>query len=230
MRYLTTKLVSRSGQIPDSGKASNTKKEKGVSPVNIMTYVFSLVFRNRSMYMDMLLGNDAVPFSKDTYYRFMNSIHANWIRLTSLLASRIGTDVITPATSAERINALIVDDSVFSRGCSKKVELLAKVFDHANHAFLYCFRMLTLGWTDGNTFLPVNHVLLSSASHVLLSVVRKHSLKEHVYCHHFLQIHMVEAITSLSLHSHSVKSALPTFAPPDITKPCFLGAPKEPCR
>ncbi len=43
-----------------------------------------------------------------------------------------------------------------------KGELLAKVFDHANHAFLYGFRMLTQGWTDGNTFLPVSHVLLSS--------------------------------------------------------------------
>ena len=145
-------------------KASNIKKEKGELPVSIMTYVFSLVFRNRSMYMDMLLGNGGVSFSKDTYYRFMNNVHANWIRFTSLLASRISTEVITPATSAERVNALIVDDSVFSRGCSKKVELLAKVFDHANHAFLYGFRMLTLGWTDGNTFLPVNHVLLSSAN------------------------------------------------------------------
>ena len=129
-----------------------------------MKHAFSLVFRNRSMYMDMLLGNDAVSFSKDTYYRFMNSVHANWMRFTSLLASRISTNVIAPATSEERVNALIVDDSVFSRGCSKKVELLEKVFDHANHAFLYGFRMLMLGWTDGNTFLPVNHVLLSSAN------------------------------------------------------------------
>ena len=59
-------------------KASNVKKEKGELPVSIMTYAFSLVFRNRSMYMDMLLGNGGVSFSKDTYYRFMNSIHANW--------------------------------------------------------------------------------------------------------------------------------------------------------
>ena len=57
-----------------------------------------------------------------------------------------------------------MDDSVFSRGCSKKVEMLAKIFDHAKHAYLYGFRMLTLGWTDGNTFLPVNQVLLSSTN------------------------------------------------------------------
>ena len=61
-------------------KASNVKKDKDESPVSIMTYAFSLVFRNRSMYMDMLLGNSGISFSKDTYYRFMNNVHANWIR------------------------------------------------------------------------------------------------------------------------------------------------------
>lgn len=142
-------------------KSSNVKKLKGESPSNILMYAFSLVFRNKSMYMDMLLGN--CSFAKDTYYRFMNSIHINWIRFTTLLASKISNDVINPATSDDRVNALVVDDSLFSRGCSKKVEMLAKVFDHAKHSFQYGFRMLTLGWTDGNTFLPVNHILLSSS-------------------------------------------------------------------
>ena len=130
-------------------KASNAKKAKGESPTNIMMYAFSLVFRNRSMYMDMLLGNDVASFAKDTYYRFMKSVSINWIRFTTLLASRISTEVIAPATSDDRVNALIVDDSVFSRGCSKKVEMLAKIFDHAKHAYLYGFRMLTLAEKSG---------------------------------------------------------------------------------
>jgi len=116
------------------------------------------------MYMDILLGNHTVSFLKGTYYRFMNSVHANWIRFISLLASRISTNVNEPATSAERVNAQIVDDSFFSRGCSIKVKLLIKVFDHVNLAFLYGFRIITLGWTDGNKFLPFNHVLLSFAN------------------------------------------------------------------
>lgn len=51
---------------------------------------------------------------------------------------------------------------MFERNRSKKVELLAKVFDHAKHAYKFGFRMLTLGWSDGSTFLPVNSVLLST--------------------------------------------------------------------
>jgi len=51
---------------------------------------------------------------------------------------------------------------MFQRNRSKKVELLAKVFVHTKHAYKFGFRMLTLGWSDGNTFLPVSSVLLST--------------------------------------------------------------------
>ena len=39
---------------------------------------------------------------------------------------------------------------------------LAKVYDHAKHCYKFGFRMLTLGWSDGSTFLPVNSILLST--------------------------------------------------------------------
>ncbi|MGJ7046247.1 IS4 family transposase, partial [Thermoanaerobacterium thermosulfurigenes] len=40
--------------------------------------------------------------------------------------------------------------------------LLAKVYDHAKKTYKYGFRLLTLGWSDGNTFIPVNGCLLST--------------------------------------------------------------------
>lgn len=64
--------------------------------------------------------------------------------------------------SQDRANVLIIDDSLFKRNHSKKVELLAKVYDRAKHAYKFGFRMLTLGWSDGSTFLPINSVLLST--------------------------------------------------------------------
>ena len=45
-----------------------------------------------------------------------------------------------------------------------KVELLCKVYDHAKNTYKNGFRLLTLGWSDGNTFLPVNSCLLSSSN------------------------------------------------------------------
>ena len=71
---------------------------------------------------------------------------------------------IAPLTSGARRNVLIIDDSLFSRNRSKKVELLARVYDHVSGTYMKSFRMLTLGWSDGNTFLPLSHCLLSSSS------------------------------------------------------------------
>ena len=68
------------------------------------------------------------------------------------------------SSALKAANVLIIDDSMFERNRSKKVELLAKVYDHAKHKYRFGFRMLTLGWPDGSTFLPVNSILLSTES------------------------------------------------------------------
>lgn len=57
----------------------------------------------------------------------------------------------------------LIDDSLFDRSRSKKTELLGKVFDHCSMKFKSGYRMRTLGWSDGNSFVPVNHCLLSAA-------------------------------------------------------------------
>lgn len=57
-----------------------------------------------------------------------------------------------------------MDDTILSRNRSKNVELLAKVYDHANHRFIKGFTLLTLGWSDGYSFIPAGFNLLSSAN------------------------------------------------------------------
>lgn len=84
------------------------------------------------------------------------------MRFTTILASRIIINAILPLDSEDRANVLIIDGSMFERNRSKKVELLAKVYDHAKHKYRFGFRMLTPGWSDGSTFLPVNSILLST--------------------------------------------------------------------
>ena len=148
-------------QISSILRKCNAYKEQGFSVVALVNYLFCLVFRNRSMFLDMQ-SEKAPEFRKDTVYHLKNSVHINWKRFTTLLASRIIGDTIEPLTSEERKNAFIVDDSIYERKGSTRVELLAKVYDHARHRFTRGFRMLTLGWSDGVTFLPVNSCLLSS--------------------------------------------------------------------
>lgn len=143
-------------------KTANAYKKKGTPVVRVFQYLFLLVFSNRSMYMDILTGKSEFAFGKDTVYRFLQSTSINWVRFTTLLSSRIIRQTIDSLTNEDRVDVLIIDDSVYERNRSKKVELLTKVWDHAHNIYLWGFRMLTLGWSDGNTFLPVSSVLMSS--------------------------------------------------------------------
>jgi hypothetical protein len=73
---------------------------------------------------------------------------------------------MAPLTGADRKNALIIDDTLYERPRSKKVELLANVHDHAEkgkNKFKRGFRMLTLAWSDGVSLIPLLFRHLSSA-------------------------------------------------------------------
>ena len=128
-------------------KASNAYKQKGIPVMEVFQYLFLLIFSNRSMYMSLITGKNAPSFAKDTVYRFMRMLQINWIRFTTILASRIITNAVVPLDSEKRINVLVltIDDSMIERNRSKKVELLARVYDHAKRSYKFGFRMLTLG-------------------------------------------------------------------------------------
>ena len=67
----------------------NGMKEKGVSPVSLLRYKLSNIFVGRSMYMQQRTGSFKEDFSKNTFYRFLNSVKTNRLRFTSLLAACI---------------------------------------------------------------------------------------------------------------------------------------------
>ena len=140
----------------------NAQKEKGVPVLNIFRYKLCNVFSGRSMYMQQKTGSFKEAFSKNTFYRFLNDPKINWLRFTTLLSKKIA-DTVEPLTNDDRVNAFIVDDSLFERSSCKKTELGSRVFDHTSMKFRKGYRLMTLGWTDGNTFLPVNSSLLASS-------------------------------------------------------------------
>ena len=140
----------------------NAQKEKGVPVLQIFKYKLCNVFADRSMYMQQKTGSYQEAFSKNTFYRFLNNGKTNWLRFTTLLSREV-SKTIEPLTGEDRINAFVVDDSLFERTSCKKTELGSRVFDHTSMRYTKGFRLMTLGWTDGNTFLPVNSSLLASS-------------------------------------------------------------------
>ena len=141
----------------------NAGKVKGIPVIEVFQYLFCLIFSDRSMYMQRKTGVFDGSFCKNTVYRFLNDPRINWLRFTTLLSTRIINGFMKPLTDEKRKDVFIIDDSLFDRSRSKKTELLAKVFDHCSMKFKRGYRMLTLGWSDGNSFVPVDHCLLSAA-------------------------------------------------------------------
>lgn len=151
----------------------NAQKQKGVPILDIFRYKLCNVFSGRSMYMQQKTGSFREKFSKNTFYRFMNDARINWLRFTSLLSKAV-VDTIEPLTDENRINAFVVDDSLFERTSCKKTELGSKVFDHTSKRYRQGFRLMTVGWTDGNTFLPINSCLLASSKEKNLIGPKEH--------------------------------------------------------
>ncbi|MFS0614222.1 transposase [Lederbergia ruris] len=138
-------------------------KNFGFSCAYIFQLVFSLIFENKNWFRMLESKKSADIPAKNTIYRFLKQSTFNWrCFLLHLAACTIGK--ATKLTCHGRPKVFILDDSSYDRNRSKHVELLARCFDHASQKmrFYKGFRMLTLGWSDGATFLPVDFSLLSS--------------------------------------------------------------------
>lgn len=147
-------------------KVANAYKTKGIPIAAIIKYLISLVYTGKSMFCDMKSEKPlAKGFAKDTIYRFVNLSNMNWQGFLLNIARRV-TSEIDRLTSDERRTAFVVDDTMIPIPYAKKTELVSKVYDHAEKSsgkYKWGFRMFTLGWTDGASFVPLSFRHLASA-------------------------------------------------------------------
>ena len=146
-----TKLIG----LGDLSKKVNFKRHSLVSLLMVITWMIKARFARKSLYRCQRAKN----FTAKTGRNVLNDGRINWQKLVCLAAVKL-ISVLKPVIDRRRRLALIVDDTLMARSCSKKTELLAKVYDHDKHEFLTGYRGLTVGWSDGNTFLPVNFALM----------------------------------------------------------------------
>ena len=142
---------------------SNISKNCGISAFEVFQFLLLLVFQGKNLFRFLNSKHKDQAVSKNTYYRFLNETSYNWSKFLLRLAVYV-TTVFNSLTRSERVNVLILDDSVIKRNRSKSVELLARVYDHVEHKFQKGFTLLTLGWSDGYSFIPTGFNMLSSAN------------------------------------------------------------------
>lgn len=144
-------------------RKSNIIKSCGISAYEIFQFLLLLVFQGKNLFRFLNSKKKDQAVSKNTYYRFLNETSYNWSKFLLLLAVKV-TAAFDALTRPERVNVLVLDDSVIKRNRSKAVELLARVYDHVEHKCQKGFTLLTLGWSDGYSFIPTGFNMLSSAS------------------------------------------------------------------
>ncbi len=144
-------------------RKANITKSCGVPAFEVFQFLLLLVFQAKNLFRFLNSKHKDQAVSKNTYYRFLNETSYNWKKFLLLLAARV-TSAFDRLTRPERVKVLVLDDSVIKRSRSRKVELLARVYDHVEHKFQKGFTLLTLGWSDGYSFIPVGFNMLSSAA------------------------------------------------------------------
>ena len=149
-------------QIGKMLRKANITKSCGISAYEVFQFLLLLVFQGKNLFRFLNSKRKDQAVSKNTYYRFLNDTSFNWARFLLFLSAKV-TSAFSSLTRPERVKVLVLDDSVVKRSRSKAVELLARVYDHVEHKYQKGFTMLTLGWSDGYSFVPVGFNLLSSA-------------------------------------------------------------------
>ena len=137
------------------------RKEKGIPVKEVFQMIFLLAFTGKSFSGILRSKHPIFQGKKDTLYRFLQKTSGSWRKLLFLLSTKVVTEALLPLTSLKRYT-WVVDDSPYERPRSSKVEGLSRFYDHSQGRFSRGFRMLTLGLTDGATFIPFSFSLLSS--------------------------------------------------------------------
>jgi hypothetical protein len=141
---------------------SKINKVRGVPVKDVLISIMQLPFVQKNFYQG-IVKNSELGFNKTVAYGLMNNSKYNWRLFLGKIAAIIINNFLLPLTSDAREDVLIIDDTGYPRNRSKKVELLANVYDHAKMAYFRGFRLMQLGWSDGNSFVPVDFALMSSA-------------------------------------------------------------------
>ena len=137
-------------------------KKSGILVNIVFLFLLGQVFEGKKLSTLNRHYDDKMPFGKDVVYRFISQPNVNWERIVFLTANAVIPEV-RKLTSDKRKCALVFDDTTQYRDRSKKVEMLAKCYDHAENRYYKGHTLLAMTWTDGQTTIPVDYRPVSAS-------------------------------------------------------------------
>jgi len=158
---------------------SKTKK-RGFESKNIFQVLFTMRFLNFDN-IHQLMGagiSKDLMHKKDVLYDFLNNARIDWAKIVLLFAKQVLNiiKVKTEDTTSVTPKFLVIDDSLLPK-TGKKIETIGKVFDHCTGAYLLGMKLLTLGYYDGKSFLPLGFTIHHEPGSKMNRGLKKKELK-----------------------------------------------------
>jgi hypothetical protein len=136
-------------------------KSKGENLAKIFQILFVLQFFDitniRNFYQSK--KSQCVDFKKDVFYDFMKNEKVDWRKIMYLFVKQlfmiISNKSIDDSSNEKSPTFFIIDDSLIEK-TGKTIEKIGKVFDHCTHTYSIGMKLLTLGFWDGKSFIPLD--------------------------------------------------------------------------
>ena len=142
-------------------KSLNPLKRRGYSFEVIFSCLITLPFlgvHSVNAFADNVLINH-IKARKDVFYRLKNSPNICWRLILWMFSMKFIKLVKKQTTSmVDAPRCLIFDDSMLEK-TGRYIENVSRMFDHVSKRFLLGFKLLTMGYWDGTSFVPLDFSL-----------------------------------------------------------------------
>lgn len=139
-------------------KLFSKAKKRGIDASKVFQTLFVfrfLDFNNVGQLMESGVSKE-LSYQKDVLYDFLNNANIRWRSITLLFFKQIHILIKTKSDEdTGESKCLIIDDTLLEK-TGKTIEFIGKVFDHCTFRYQLGMKVLTLGYTDGKTFLPMD--------------------------------------------------------------------------
>lgn len=142
----------------------SASKEKGVDVALVFQLLFVFQYfdiRNAHQYLRSRKSHSS-DFKKDVFYDFLKSPEIDWRKIVLLFLRQVLKLIDRKTVERDNVSGqprfFILDDSVLEK-TGRTIEAIGMVHDHCQNRFRLGMKMLTLGFWDGKSFLPVDFSL-----------------------------------------------------------------------
>lgn len=133
-------------------------KKRGFKAKNVFQILFTMRFINFDNVHQLMQAGISKELShkKDVLYDFLNNPCVDWARIVLLFAKQVLRiiDLKSEDNDPQAPRFLVVDDSLLPK-TGKKIETIGKVHDHSTQQYPLGMKMVTLAYSDGKSFVPL---------------------------------------------------------------------------